>query len=127
MGYRYRKHYTRDEARVLLPQIRAWLKQVLHLRNWLAKADDRLGQLLAKGHDAGGELVNDWLKMVHELRNLLAEFQKREIIIKDVESGLVDFPAIIGGREVFLCWERDEDDVEYWHDLDAGKMGRERL
>jgi hypothetical protein len=39
----------------------------------------------------------------------------------------VDFPAIIGGKEVFLCWEKSEDDVEYWHDLDSGFGGREPL
>ncbi|HEU0039976.1 MAG TPA: DUF2203 family protein [Verrucomicrobiae bacterium] len=40
---------------------------------------------------------------------------------------MVDFPAIIGGKEVFLCWEQDEAGIEFWHDLDAGYGGRERL
>jgi hypothetical protein len=44
-----------------------------------------------------------------------------------VDRGLVDFPAILGGREVFLCWEKDEQDIEYWHDLDSGYSGRERF
>ena len=39
----------------------------------------------------------------------------------------MDFPAIVAGREVFLCWETDEDTVEHWHDLDTGFAGRERL
>jgi hypothetical protein len=47
--------------------------------------------------------------------------------LKDLERGLIDFPAIIGGKEVFLCWEQDEEDIEFWHDLDAGYAGRERL
>ena len=47
--------------------------------------------------------------------------------IKDLERGLIDFPAIVAGREVFLCWEQDEDDIEYWHDLDTGYAGREKL
>ena len=62
-----------------------------------------------------------------DFRDLLAEFQTREIVIKDIERGLLDFPAIIGGREVFLCWEKDEDDIEFWHDIDTGYAGRERL
>jgi hypothetical protein len=41
--------------------------------------------------------------------------------------GLVDFPAIMGGKEVFLCWESDEDDIEFWHDLETGYGGREKL
>ena len=43
------------------------------------------------------------------------------------DRGLVDFPALIDGREVYLCWELGEDDVGYWHDMDAGYGGREPL
>ena len=57
----------------------------------------------------------------------MREFQSREIQIKDLERGLIDFPAIRGGREIFLCWEKDEEDIEYWHELDTGFAGREKL
>ena len=60
-------------------------------------------------------------------KSVLQEFAQREIQVKDLDRGLIDFPAIIGGREVFLCWEQDEDDVEFWHDLNSGYAGRERL
>ena len=55
------------------------------------------------------------------------EKAKREIQIKDFDRGLIDFPAILAGREVFLCWEQDEEDIEFWHDLNSGYAGRERL
>jgi hypothetical protein len=71
--------------------------------------------------------VNTWIRTLAGMQEVLAEFQRREIQIKDLERGLVDFPAIIGGREVFLCWELDEEDIEFWHDLDGGYAGRERL
>ena len=61
------------------------------------------------------------------MKDVLRKFEEREIMIKDLQRGLVDFPALIGGREVFLCWERDEEDVEFWHDIDSGYAGRERL
>jgi hypothetical protein len=61
------------------------------------------------------------------MQGLLGEFQQREIQVKDVDRGLLDFPAIIGGREVFLCWELGEERVEFWHDLDSGYGGRERI
>ena len=47
--------------------------------------------------------------------------------IQDLERGLVDFPALMGGREVFLCWENSENPVEYWRELDMAYAGRERL
>jgi hypothetical protein len=61
------------------------------------------------------------------MKRLLQNFQKREIQLKDIERGLVDFPALLGGREVFLCWEKDEEDIEHWHDLETGYAGREKL
>ena len=127
MDHRFEKHYTREEARALLPQVRLWLKQLNGLRHDLERYDKRLGSLRSSGHDLGGDTVNQWIRGLAELQAVLGEFQKREIQIKDLERGLVDFPAIIGGKEVFLCWEQDEDDIEFWHDLDTGYSGRERL
>jgi hypothetical protein len=71
--------------------------------------------------------VNTWVRQLADLRGVLLEFERREVLVKDIERGLVDFPALIDGREVFLCWEKDETDIEFWHDLDAGYGGRERL
>jgi hypothetical protein len=127
MSHRFEKHYTREEARALLPQVREWLNQLKALRHGLERYDKRLGSLMNHGHDVGGDTVNQWIRTLADLQVVLAEFQKRQIQVKDLERGLVDFPAIIGGREVFLCWEQDEDDIEFWHDLDAGYGGRERL
>ena len=127
MKYRYTKHYTREEARALLPQIREWLGQIKLLRVEVERYDKRLTSLTADGRDTGGDTVNCWIRAISSLQAVLLEFERREISIKDVERGLLDFPAILGGKEVFLCWEADEDDVEFWHDLETGYGGRERL
>ena|SRR5438876_10409001 len=127
MAHQFQKHYTRDEARALLPQIRQWLKRIVHLRGELGKLDKRLTALAAPGRDLGGPAVNEWIRTLANIKEELLEFQRREIQIKDLDRGLLDFPAIIGGKEVFLCWEQDEEDIEFWHDLDAGYAGRERL
>jgi hypothetical protein len=127
MKHRFDKHYTREEARALLPQIRQWLERLNGLRRELERFDKRLSGLAEQGSDSGGATVNNWIRALADMQEALAEFQRRRIVIKDLERGLVDFPAIIGGREVFLCWEQDEEDIEFWHDLDAGFTGRERL
>jgi hypothetical protein len=123
----FRKHYTREEARELLPQIREWLKHLAQVRTWLEDCERKVQHLLKAGADVGGETANNWVRFAAEFQKLAAEFHKREIQIKDIDRGLIDFPAIIAGREVFLCWEQDEDDIEFWHDLDTGYAGRERL
>ena len=127
MEQRFDKHYTRDEARALLPQIREWLAQLDRLRQQLEECDKRLSGLMEQGQDTGGETVNRWIRALADTQQILVEFQRRRIFIKDLSRGLVDFPAIIGGREVFLCWEQEEEDIEFWHDLDSGYSGRERL
>jgi hypothetical protein len=127
MAHRFDKHYTRDEASALLPQIRQWLERLNRLRLDLEKFDKRLSGLAEQGSDVGGETVNHWIRALADMQETLAEFQRRRIFIKDLDRGLVDFPAIVGGREVLLCWERDEEDIEFWHDLDTGYTGRERL
>jgi hypothetical protein len=127
MSHRFQKHYTRDEARTLLPQLRAWLQQLSGLRTDLERQENRLQGLMAPGCDLGGDLVNTWLRTLVGIRELLLEFHRRQIQIKDLERGLLDFPALMAGKEVFLCWEKDEEDVEFWHDLDTGFAGRERL
>jgi len=127
MGYHFKKPYSRDEARALLPQIRQWLKQLSTARQRFGRLDQRLAGLLAGGQDTGGEMVNQWVKVLADIKVNLREFQKREIQIKDFDRGLVDFPAILDGKEVFLCWEQDEQDIEFWHDLNSGYAGRERL
>lgn len=127
MEHRFDKHYTREEARALLPPIRQWLARLERLRPELERFDQRLSGLVEQGSDSGGETVNNWIRALADMQEGLAEFQRRRIIIKDLERGLLDFPAILGGREVFLCWEQDEADIEFWHDLDTGYTGRERL
>jgi len=127
MPNQFAKHYTREEAQALLPQLRLWLAELNRLRAEVERYDQRLGGMNAEGQDTGGETVNNWIRALAGMQRLLAEFQQRQIIIKDLSRGLLDFPALIGGKEVFLCWESDEDDIEFWHDLESGYGGREKL
>lgn len=127
MPHQFSKHYTRDEANALLPQIRVWLQQLEVLRASLRKHDQRVESLLDAGTDRGGPTVNDWVRTMADIQPVLEEFRKREILIKDPDRGLIDFPAIMGGREVFLCWQNGEGNVEYWHGLEDGYGGREPL
>jgi hypothetical protein len=127
MAWQYSKHYTRDQARALLPQIRIWLEQLAERRRCLNDSEQHMEVRLAQGHDLGGGLVNDWVRLLAQIKAVIDEFHSREIEIKDLDRGLVDFPAFLGDKEVFLCWEKDEDDIEYWHDLSTGYAGRERL
>ena len=120
-------HYTVEEARALLPAVRQWLEELGRLQVRLNTLGKRVGQLLAAGDDVGGPSVNQLVRTLAQCKTVLQRFRSREIQIKDLERGLLDFPAWRDGREIFLCWEKDEDDIAFWHDLEAGYAGRERL
>src|SRR6185436_8707975 len=94
MGYHFRQHYTVEQARALLPQVRQWLDQLVELRKRLERADKPIEQILGTGHDAGGEPVHRMVRLLVEIKDALREFQRRDIQLKDLERGLIDFPAI---------------------------------
>jgi len=127
MPPQFSKHYTVAEARALLPDVRLWLDGLDQCADRIKILDKRVRALLDHGRDAGGRPVNDLIKTLSQCRDVLMEFHRRQIQVKDLKRGLVDFPSFRDGREIFLCWERDEDDIEFWHDLETGFSGRERL
>jgi len=127
VSFQFGKHYTPEAARLLLPDVRQWLRRLVGLRAGLEKLDARVAAMRGPSDDLGGAEVNQWVRAMADIRQVLLEFHRREIQIKDLDRGLVDFPAIIGGKEVFLCWEQSEEDIGFWHDLDSGYSGREPL
>jgi hypothetical protein len=127
MRRQFSKHYSLEEARKLLPQVRAWLTDLEKLQQELEPLNKRTASMMGVGDDIGGESVNALVRTLAQCKALLNEFRSREIQIKDFGRGLVDFPSLRDGKEIFLCWEKDEDDIEFWHDLDSGYAGREKI
>ncbi len=124
----FKKHFTLEEARALLPQLRRIFQDVRRRRQQIAEADEKLGKMLNEtSGDLGGDSVTGMLMDLEQMNRQLARIQETGVVIKDLDRGLVDFPHIREGREVFLCWELEEDDIEFWHDIDGGYAGRERL
>jgi hypothetical protein len=63
-----------------------------------------------------------------DLRAALAQLQAMDIVLRDLERGLLDFPSLRDGEEVYLCWvETEEDEITTWHGLDDGYAGRQPL
>lgn len=124
----FQKHFTLEEARALLPALRQILQDAHLRRDRVSKAYEKLAELIEKtGGDLGGEPVTSMLMDLVQMNEQVRRIHSMGIQIKDLDRGLVDFPHLRDGREVFLCWELDEDDIEFWHDLDTGYGGRERL
>ena len=122
--YQFKKHFTLDEARTHLPRLKFEITEVIELKSKL----DAIGfNIYTRKYRPGfnpdtlNEFPEDFLQMLDILQSLNDD----GIIIKGVEEGLVDFPALRkNGEEVFLCWKEGEEDITYWHSLTAGYRGR---
>lgn len=120
-----KRFFTLEEARNTLPVIREWLGKAMQLSNQLQSFTDSV-QLLADNAsaNAGSPEGTAYLQILLALQEYLAKIQDAGCLVKSVDEGLIDFPHIREGREVYLCWRYGEDDIEYWHEVDAGFAGR---
>jgi hypothetical protein len=124
---RHRRHYTIEEARAELPWVAERLVAMRGARERLTDADARQALAGDSPSNGGGRLGKRVGEAFLELQAGVAELGRREIVLRDLDRGLVDFPAIIDGREVYLCWIDGEQDIGFWHELDAGYAGRQEL
>ena len=123
--YQFTKHFTLEEARSFLPRLRYEINEIIELKHQLDSVGfDVHTRKYRPGFnpDTLTEFPDDFLQMMDILRTLELD----GIIVKGIEEGLVDFPALRdNGEEVFLCWKLDEEDINYWHGLYAGYRGRQ--
>ena len=129
------RYYTVEEAEAALPWARNAIDSMREATADLLDARTKLSALLETIRSNGGstheEEVHDLRSRVEKstdaLRLPLEEFESRGIIIRDLQRGLIDFPALRENREVYLCWLYGEERIDYWHELDTGFAGRQPL
>ncbi len=121
------RHYSLDEASALLPWVQEQLGRMRSARDRLGDSDARAA-LAAAGQGNGGgtpgRLVSEGFL---ELREAMLALREREIVLRDLDRGLIDFPSLRGEREVYLCWEEGEPEIGFWHEPGAGFAGRRPL
>jgi Uncharacterized conserved protein (DUF2203) len=127
VGMLHRHHYTVEQANAALPAVGRTVRRVRDARRLL----------LSRGYDTdftehsensggawpGREHAEAALEVALGFRVLEA----LDLVVRDLERGLIDFPSLRDGAEVYLCWIDGEDDIAFWHELDAGYAGRQPL
>jgi hypothetical protein len=123
----HERHFTAEQATEALVHVKPLLQRLRDARDLLT--DEQAHEALSEaapsngGGDAGTQVGQAFL----EVRRLLLTLQEAGIVVRDIERGLIDFPALIDDREVYLCWELGEDEVAWWHELDSGYRGRQSI
>jgi hypothetical protein len=128
------KTFTLDEAQSLLPVLESLLKRAVQGRRAAQLVESELNELPQRIYLSGGMRVNsanvakqraeidEHLKQVQES---IAEIDAIGVQVKDLDSGLLDFPCRINGEVVLLCWRMGERAIEHWHTIEAGFQGRQ--
>jgi hypothetical protein len=127
--------FTVEEANEALESLRPITERMVAHRRELADAQMRRAELVARIATNGGDLVPSDLRAaaaeVEREGHLVADCVRRitgeGVQVKDVDVGLLDFPARREGEDVLLCWRLGEDEVAYWHGLEEGFAGRKPL
>jgi hypothetical protein len=124
---RHERHYTLDQANAALPWVRERIVRLREAQELLTEKEAREALSHAAPGNGGGEPGQVVSEGFLELRAALAELAEMEIVLRDLDRGLVDFPSMREAHEVYLCWVEEEDEVRFWHELDAGFTGRQPL
>lgn len=124
------KLFTTQEANALLPAVRIILAKIQRAHRKLSRYRDE-ARKASEAADQGGGGINDgvaYAAILTELTVQLAQLDSLGVQLKDFERGLIDFPSLRDGRIVLLCWQLGEgDEIEWWHDVEAGFAGRTPL
>ncbi|MBI1882327.1 MAG: DUF2203 domain-containing protein [Chloroflexi bacterium] len=122
------KIFTLAEANALLPRIRIIVEGLQAIRQEAMVLRPEVWPVLEKAVGNGGSRkAGELLELFKRFEKWLTELQGYGCELKGLEQGLIDFPAIMQGRQVYLCWQYDEPEIAFWHDIDAGFAGRQPL
>jgi hypothetical protein len=121
------RHYTLDEANTALPRVRELIGVLRAASERLGDREAREALSEASPGNGGGEPGRTVSEGFLAMREAMMELRERGIVLRDLQRGLVDFPALRDGQEVYLCWEEGEDEIGWWHEPEAGFGGRRPL
>ena len=123
------KLFTLEEANELLPEIRKKLVRIQKLYTAVGEMREQASAAASASEFGGGmEGGSGYVHSLYEIGKITTEINAAGVQLKDYTRGLIDFPSRRGDRIVLLCWQLGEgDEIEWWHDTDAGFAGRQPL
>jgi hypothetical protein len=129
------RHFTVEEANALLETVRPLVERMVEQRREAVVQFERRQELggLTKTNGGGfhprlpAEIDTALQAATDELERCIEELTALGVQVKDLDTGLIDFPSFRDGEEVLLCWQLGEDEIGWWHTLDGGFAGRQPL
>jgi hypothetical protein len=123
----HERHYTVEQANAALPWVRERLERIRAALATLEEPEQQRGLERLQDAQGGGYPGRPAAAAVLALLGAATQLEALDVVLRDPRQGLVDFPSIRDGTEVYLCWKLDEECVAWWHDPDTGFAGRQPL
>ncbi len=122
-------YFTPQDVNRILPEIQKQFSQIILLRNKVISLQEDLQKMANEGSRFSNFIAkkHELNRAVSRLYKEIEELEKRGIMIKSVDDGLLDFPSLRFDEEVWLCWKYGESEIKFWHGRDEGFMGRKPL
>ena len=122
------RYFTLAQAQAALDILRPLVVEIMEIRQSILEREPEVWPVVAKAAGNGGnriasQLAQEFGRLDQAIRAILAT----GALLKDIDIGLVDFPALQEGREIYLCWKYGEETISFWHEIDAGFSGRQPL
>lgn len=122
------KYFTVEEANAILKTIKPWVGQLVEKRAKVSRMSLEMGPLLQDlRSNIGGSAPTEMTQDFADIERLVDKIQATGCVLKDINTGLLDFLSLRNGREVYLCWRYDEAEIEFYHELHTGFNGRRPL
>ncbi len=121
------RHFSRNEANALRPWIAGRIERLREARDTLARSDVAVSLAAATALSGGSHAGVEHARAAVTYALVLEELEARDVIVRDLDRGLIDFPAVIDGQEGYWCWLVDEPEIGHWHGLGKGYTGRRPL
>lgn len=122
------RYFTLEEANQTLNSIRPLMDELQEIRQAILKNQPEAWPAIEKSAGNGGNrALSNMVQEFEKLDALVHQIQDTGVLIKDINLGLLDFPALKEGREVYLCWQYGEGDIAFWHEVEAGFAGRQPI
>lgn len=119
------RYFTLDEARAALPQVKMLMEQIQSARREILRLrPDALPVIQQAALNGGNKVLGELAAHVVRLEAGVKGIMALGVVVKDIDAGLVDFIGVRNDREVYLCWRYGEEEIGYWHELNAGVAGR---
>lgn len=128
--------FTLHEAEAMLPDLERWLRNAIESRKGASALEEQLNALLLRINILGGiqvdigrvvDLKTGKDQHVERLKKALEEIEGSGAVLKDLDTGLIDFPTLLEGEEVYLCWKLGETGIGFWHHTTEGYAGRKQI